>query len=152
MQSLKRAGNLSGDYSSSEILHDDGQIGEKESPVMKKGKPKAGIKKSELKYTQKSNMSYSQLHARSRSGLFSNSSECKNSERRNKSRQSSSKHSPKKQDIVYPAISKDKENLTRLWLKSLNLTVLKAQENHNLLRDPYRNGLLLCEVIKWHIE
>ena len=54
-------------------------------------------------------------------------------------------NSPKSK-LVFPQIGDEAERLTRIWLKALNLTVLSAQESGDLLRDPYRNGLLLCEV------
>jgi hypothetical protein len=40
----------------------------------------------------------------------------------------------------------DEEKLTRLWLRSLNFTTTRAQEDEPLLSNPYRNGTLLCEV------
>lgn len=52
----------------------------------------------------------------------------------------------KKYCIEFPEISEEKERLTRNWLKHLNLTVYKATESNDILHDPYRNGLLLCEV------
>lgn len=52
--------------------------------------------------------------------------------------------------IEFPPVSEEMEILTRNWLKSLNLTVLAAQETNKLVEDPYRNGLLLCEVYKKH--
>ena len=40
----------------------------------------------------------------------------------------------------------DKEKLTRIWLRSLNFTTTRAQEDEPLLINPFRNGTLLCEV------
>jgi len=39
-----------------------------------------------------------------------------------------------------------KEQTTKLWLESLNLSVLNVGKSDELLKDPYRNGLLLCEL------
>ena len=40
-----------------------------------------------------------------------------------------------------------KEIATREWLKDFNFTTLFSQEKDNLFRNPFTNGLLLCEVI-----
>ncbi len=51
--------------------------------------------------------------------------------------------------IEFPKVGEEKERLTRLWLKSLNLTVFSVDEGEDIQRNPYRNGLLLCEVSIW---
>jgi len=40
----------------------------------------------------------------------------------------------------------NEEKATRAWLKSLNFAITHAQENESLLKNPLRNGVLLCEV------
>lgn len=39
------------------------------------------------------------------------------------------------------------ERLTRVWLRSLNFTTTRSQEDEPLLKNPFRNGTLLCEVV-----
>lgn len=48
--------------------------------------------------------------------------------------------------------ARDNEKVTRIWLRSLNLTTTRAQEDESLLNNPFRNGTLLCEVylISYH--
>jgi len=50
------------------------------------------------------------------------------------------------QEIDYPKINNEEEKSAREWLKQLNLGITKAQESESLLKNPLRNGLLLCEV------
>ncbi len=47
---------------------------------------------------------------------------------------------------AFPHISRENERLTREWLKLLNFTTTSAQENDALLKSPFRNGVLLCDV------
>jgi hypothetical protein len=42
---------------------------------------------------------------------------------------------------------KTEEKATREWLKSLNFAITHTQENESLLKNPLRNGVLLCEVL-----
>jgi len=48
----------------------------------------------------------------------------------------------------FPTISGDQEKKTRIWLKCLNLTVLPSQESGELIQNPYRNGVILCELFE----
>jgi len=52
----------------------------------------------------------------------------------------------KGETYICPKISEEKEKITRNWLKLLNFTTTTSQENDSLLKNPYRNGTLLCEV------
>jgi hypothetical protein len=45
-----------------------------------------------------------------------------------------------------PKANAESERLTRGWLQLLNFGGLLAQEDDELLKNPLRNGLLLCEV------
>ena len=40
------------------------------------------------------------------------------------------------------------ERLTRGWLRLLNFTTSRSQENEPMLKNPFRNGTLLCDVIE----
>jgi hypothetical protein len=46
----------------------------------------------------------------------------------------------------FPSISEEKQRLTLIWLHSLNLSSLSINEPKDMLRDPYRNGVLLCDL------
>lgn len=46
----------------------------------------------------------------------------------------------------YPKVREEEEKAVREWLEQLNLGVAKAQESEVLLKNPLRNGVLLCEV------
>jgi len=50
--------------------------------------------------------------------------------------------------ISFSEVTSEVEAQTRGWLKSLNLTVLPLQECGSLLLNPYRNGVLLCELFE----
>ncbi len=53
-----------------------------------------------------------------------------------------------KTGFQFPLVTEEQERLTRSWLKALNLTVLPSQEGAELLRNPYRNGYLLCQLVE----
>jgi len=113
-----------------------------------------------LQTTQRSN-SYAQIHSKSpirnRAGSVSKRIDTSMdipvniSSRSNiGSHRNSLNNSVRKQERVFefPILDEEKERITRLWLKSLNLTVLSIQESEDMLKNPYRNGLLLCELIE----
>jgi hypothetical protein len=56
-------------------------------------------------------------------------------------------YSPSKR-ISFSEVTLEVEEQARAWLKSLNLTVLPSQESGSLLLNPYRNGVLLCELFE----
>lgn len=45
-----------------------------------------------------------------------------------------------------PNVPEEIEGETRDWLRVLGLSVMFSLENEDLLRNPFRNGVLLCEV------
>jgi len=45
-------------------------------------------------------------------------------------------------------VRSEEERITREWLKQLKFTTTQAQENAPLLKNPYRNGTILCQVIE----
>ena len=50
--------------------------------------------------------------------------------------------------LVYPKISIEEEKITRNWLKQMNMITYSSQENAELLLNPYRNGILLGNLIE----
>lgn len=46
----------------------------------------------------------------------------------------------------FPNVTEEQERLTRVWLRSLNLALLSMNEAREMLKDPYRNGVLLCDL------
>jgi hypothetical protein len=110
----------------------------------------SSMKEENAEMRSSTNLSYAQIHSKSpirsrRTPTFSSSARRRNSKLASK-RKTQSSVRPTIRSAEFPVISQQKENTARIWLRSLNLTVLTAQEFDNLLQDPYRNGLLLCEV------
>jgi len=46
----------------------------------------------------------------------------------------------------FPSISEEKQRLSLIWLQSLDLPSLSMNEPKDMLKDPYRNGVLLCDL------